>query len=341
MTGVPPGAGMTGVPPGAGMTGVPPSDLGGPPLPLPAAGYGPTPAASQVATTVGPSFTGAAGSFPIAATSFPVLAASLVANGKISSENLDVVTGGLTGTSWVPEPSPTSVIATVVSVAADGTMQIQLSVPSLNLVTPLLAYHPISASFNLDYTFFGEWTFSNQPNSDPIRFVKGVFGYETPAAAMPVSGTAAYTSAAGSSVGGYLVGEIFAANGDAIASLYGGNASLSVNFATGQISGALTNFIAHQEYGGDGYNPPWYDISIAASISGGTNKFSGATTRGSTSVPLSGTGAIGPVSTALSASAQGSINGAFYGPAAQNLGAVWTIGDSNVFAIGSFGAARH
>jgi hypothetical protein len=59
-------------------------------------------------------------------------------------------------------------------------------------------------------------------------------------------------------------------------------------------------------------------------IAAGTNKFSGATAITSTPQGLF----------TLSGSADGSINGAFYGPAAQNLGAIWTLSDGTKPAIG-------
>ncbi len=78
-----------------------------------------------------------------------------------------------------------------------------------------------------------------------------------------------------------------------------------------------------------GLNAQW-DVSVAASIAAGTNKFNGSTAV--TSAPP------GPFS--LNASASGSINGAFYGPAAQNLGAIWTLSDGTTSAIGGV-VARH
>jgi len=70
---------------------------------------------------------------------------------------------------------------------------------------------------------------------------------------------------------------------------------------------------------------PWNDVSVAGTIAMGTNKFSGTTA--ATSSP--GT----PMS--LSASATGHIDGAFYGPAAQNLGAVWSLSDGTGSALGT------
>ena len=69
----------------------------------------------------------------------------------------------------------------------------------------------------------------------------------------------------------------------------------------------------------------WNDVSFSASIGTGTNRFSGTTA--ATSAP--GTGF------SLAGSATGTINGAFFGPAAQNVGAVWTLGDGSISAIGT------
>jgi hypothetical protein len=75
---------------------------------------------------------------------------------------------------------------------------------------------------------------------------------------------------------------------------------------------------------------PWNDVSVNASIAAGTNKFTGTTAV--TSVPE------GMFS--LNSSATGSINGAFYGPAAENLGAVWTLSDGKNSAIGAVSGNR-
>jgi hypothetical protein len=75
---------------------------------------------------------------------------------------------------------------------------------------------------------------------------------------------------------------------------------------------------------------PWNDVSVNASIAAGTNKFSGTT--GVTSTPQN--------TFSLKGSAIGSINGAFYGPAAEELGAIWTLSDGTISAIGGLAARR-
>jgi hypothetical protein len=97
-----------------------------------------------------------------------------------------------------------------------------------------------------------------------------------------------------------------------------GSASFSANFGSGQVTG---NFTKMQAPG----SQAWNDVSLTASISAGTNRFNGSTA--ATSAP--GT----PIS--LSGSATGQINGAFFGPAAQNLGAVWSLSDGSGSALGT------
>jgi hypothetical protein len=62
----------------------------------------------------------------------------------------------------------------------------------------------------------------------------------------------------------------------------------------------------------------------------GTNRFRGATAVASTPSGLF----------TLSGTATGSITGAFYGPTAQNLGAIWTLSDGTTSAIGGVLAGR-
>jgi len=75
---------------------------------------------------------------------------------------------------------------------------------------------------------------------------------------------------------------------------------------------------------------PWNDVSVGAAIAAGTNRFGGTTAV--TSSPAN--------SFSLKPSAAGSVNGAFFGPAAQQLGAVWTLSDGTISALGSVTAAH-
>jgi len=93
------------------------------------------------------------------------------------------------------------------------------------------------------------------------------------------------------------------------------------------VTGSLTQM---QQWDGIPYTGPqtflpWNDVSLNASIAPGTNKFSGSTA--ATSAP--GT------AFSLAGSATGHIDGAFYGPIAQNLGAVWSLNDGRASALGT------
>jgi hypothetical protein len=149
-----------------------------------------------------------------------------------------------------------------------------------------------------------------------------LFGYETPAAAMPTTGTASFSGTADATVFKTVGGNILGTSVD-------GRADVSVNFSSGQVTGALTHM---QQF--DGLSPsgylPWNDVSLSASIATGTNRFSGSTA--ATSAPSSTFSLLG--------SATGHVDGAFYGPAAQNLGAVWSLSDGSASAIGTITAKQ-
>jgi len=167
----------------------------------------------------------------------------------------------------------------------------------------------------LSYVLLGEWgTGSNE------SITKFVFGYETPASAMPTTGKAAFSGTASATVFKPVGGMIDATN-------VWGNAALSVDFASGTLNGAFTNM---KQPDGSGGFLPWNDVSVAASIIGGTNRFSGSTA--ATSTPNTTFG--------LSGSATGDIDGAFYGPNAENLGAIWSLSDGAGSALGTVAAGR-
>jgi hypothetical protein len=99
-----------------------------------------------------------------------------------------------------------------------------------------------------------------------------------------------------------------------------GDATLQANFGAASITGSLTNMTA------DG--TPWNSVSLLGAISGGQNYFSGTTAVSSTPA--------GPSS--LNGSASGTFAGLFFGPNAQELGAVWTLFDGTSAALGTIGA---
>ena len=141
-----------------------------------------------------------------------------------------------------------------------------------------------------------------------------VTGYATPEAAVPTTGTATYNGSAQAHIvypnaqGQNGIGHDYVS----------GDASLEANFGTRHISGNLTNMTNG--------SAPWNSVSLLGAISGGN--FSGTTA--ATSEPG------GP--SALSGSATGTFAGLFFGPAAQELGAVWTLSDGTATAFGTIGA---
>lgn len=222
--------------------------------------------------------------------------------------------------------------ATLTNASSNYTMQ--LVIPSANVnatlsspVGGIVSNFPGDApTWGYSYVVLGEWGYpsSGTPLQSEAAFV---FGYETPVSAMPSSGTANYSGLADATV--------FKSVGSNTLSTYlDGNAVVSINFGSGKVTGAITQM---QQYDGLSYGGgkqegflPWNDVSLSANIAAGTNKFSGTTAV--TSAP--GT------AFSLSSSATGHIDGALYGPAAQNLGAVWSLSDGAISAFGTVGAKQ-
>src|SRR5207302_1990388 len=139
--------------------------------------------------------------------------------------------------------------------------------------------------------------------SGALDVTEFAFGYETPASAMPTNGTANFAGSADANVFKNVGTNLLHAG-------VSGNAAMSVNFGSGQVTGAFTKM---QQWDGvpssgpQGYLP-WNDVSVSASIATGTNRFSGSTA----AISAPGT------TFSLAGSATGHIDGALYGPAAQN-----------------------
>jgi hypothetical protein len=281
------GGSVIGVP---GLVGAPgPASFGAKPLP------------EQTATAGGPSFDGSSGSFG-SGDSFPLIVSSLQSTSD--------------GVSAVSSSQP----ATVSFSTSAGYTTVRLTIPALGMDVEFWNLIPLGHSlgpgeaptYGFSYVALGQWGY--QRNSD--AFSAFAFGYETPAAAMPASGSAKFS--------GWADAQVLKGTNTGILRAYvSGRADLTVNFTSGEIRGALTNM---QEIG----STPWNDVSITASILGGSNRFSGSIAAGSelnTTFSLTG-------------SAAGHIDGAFYGPNAENLGAVWSLSDGTTSALGTVGAAR-
>jgi C-lobe and N-lobe beta barrels of Tf-binding protein B len=177
---------------------------------------------------------------------------------------------------------------------------------------------------NLNYAAFGYWVVDTL--SPALTAHTGMFatGFQTPATAMPTTGSATY-SGTGNVTG--MVATI-GTGGPSAARLIG-DATLTANFLAGTVTGGFTNMTATDVT--TNASAPWNNVSVNASIVAGTSHFSGATAAASA-----------PAGTfSVTGSATGHINGGFYGPQAQELGAVWSLSDSSksAAAIGVVGAS--
>ena len=172
------------------------------------------------------------------------------------------------------------------------------------------------ATSSLSWTSYGFWDVHASTNYTNTAFTTG---YATSAAAVPTRGTATYV--------GSVIGEAFHPHASGIDGVdfyqLSGDATLQANFATGSVSGSLTNMITR---GFEGDTAPWNSVALAGSITGA--QFGG--TSMAVSAPVN--------SGSLSGGAKGTFAGMFFGPNAQELGAVWTLYDGTSSAVGSIGA---
>jgi hypothetical protein len=240
----------------------------------------------------------------------------------------------LSSTGLVPATPNQSATMTVVNMSRFS-RTLQLVVPSVNVNATIVQSNADlnpdeGVTVNLSYVALGTWGTGTdlrrawtapEWQKDITQFV---FGYETPAAAMPTSGAATFTGSA--------YANVFRPDTTVSADIIIGGASFAVDFSSGNISGVLSNW-QHAASFSAGGNPnflPWNDVSIKASIAGGTSHFSGTTSVTSNpSTPIS-----------LDGSAKGHIVGGFYGPGAEEIGAVWSLSDGTSSALGGVMGSR-
>jgi len=165
----------------------------------------------------------------------------------------------------------------------------------------------------LSWTTYGSWGAYGTATS---RIGHYVTGFATPVASVPTTGSATYKGNVAGNVWRPEAGPQFGIEGVYLS----GDATVQANFGTGALTGSLTNMYAN--------GVPWNSVSLAGTISGGQNSFSG------TSAVIS-TAAGGYL---LTSSATGTFSGLFFGPNAQELGAVWTLFDGTRAASGTIGA---
>jgi len=271
------------------------------------------PAAITPAVTAsgGPTFDGSSGSFTTN-TSFSGSATTV----QFASSGISV--------------SPNQAATVTIFDNDQGRHSYQIVIPSVNLNVTGFNMGSVGTYFwdfpgdiplaGLSYVALGTW---RQPGGFSAGVGTGttdsyfVFGYDTPANMMPTAGTATFS--------GQTAFSLYQQSGVQVLSSWGaGKANFSVDFASGNVTGAFTQQLEASSSG------PWNDVSVNASIAAGTSKFSGTTAV--TSAPA------GPF--ALKAGTTGRIDGGFYGPAAQNIGALWSLTDGTTTAVGGVAAAH-
>ena len=267
-----------------------------------------------LATQGGPSFT----TGPAPGTVFPLLQTTLV----IDSDGIDA------------DPDAN---------AAGGTATIESGALSVNLLhthAGLAGNHGFAGTPpqewlgdpNLDWTRVGYWSTGGvwDYHESPLTH-RGVFvaGYETPAGAMPTTGTATYSGTAQGSIFYPVPGSSGALVCNCGETFVRGNASFTANFGTRNLTGSLTNMTVEHPWDDGAARLAWMDVSFSSTIAG--NGFSGTTwvtAEGNSHVPLG-------------LNATGTIVGKFFGPAAQEAGAAWTLFDGTKSAIGTLSGKRN
>jgi len=282
------------------------------------ASFGSSPVPAQTATPGGSTFDGSSGSYP-SGEPFPVLSTTL--HFDPNGISADSTNQSVTVTKYSPLWQP------------GAPFEVDLSVPRFrtNVSIGLENEGESGIDDTLSYLTLGHWGTGGGPSGEYTIFL---FGYETPVNALPTGGQASFSGSASGivyvPVDGHILGNFIDFS----------KAALSVDFASGKVSGAFTQGVAYNPVPtATGSSPccangapfPWNDVSVSASITAGTARFSG--TAAVTSAPQN--------QFALKPSATGSISGALYGPAAQQLGAIWTLSDGTSSAIGRVVAVQH
>lgn len=178
----------------------------------------------------------------------------------------------------------------------------ELDLPNILCCSNTIGYAitQIAVGQGLTSSAYGLWASTlGTPTGNMGAFA---FGNLTPAASVPTTGSATFS--------GFTIGMGGAADGHSIFNLKG-NAQIIANFATQSVTTNLTN-ISASTYGASTSVP---DLTGTSSIAG--NAYAG---------PISGGGLVG------------TINGNFYGSAAQETAGVWQASGGGNAWIGSYGA---
>jgi hypothetical protein len=171
---------------------------------------------------------------------------------------------------------------------------------------------PPSGDFS--WTIYGFWNIGSTTNV-LLNQAYFVSGFETPNSGIPTTGQATFN--------GIAQGNVAQPNGANVAGAYlSGSAQLQANFATGTITGTATGMTATP--GGTTVSQPWNNLAFAGTFTQGVNGFSG--TSSVSNAPGNSFSMLG--------SATGYLTGRFFGPQAQEVGAIWNVYDGTRAAAG-------
>ena len=277
----------------------------------------PTPPTTPTNTLVPPAAASTFGGAPtLAAASTPSLTAKVWPKGTSFFLNQSVM--NITATSATPATAAEigAVMLTVIDPDVLGS-QLRFSIPARGVTAeplPLKGVKELASGgivltdmANLDYTLYGRWNYRPDITTDRNYQGYATTGYQTAPGSIPSSGSATYFGA-----GTAQVAIIQQSNPQgALGGNFTGDTTLNANFGNGALTGTLSNMKAGTE--------SWHNVGLSGTISGGTIS-------GSTSIAA---GPTLPVGFGFSANSTGTFNGAFYGPNAEEVGAVWTLTDPN------------
>lgn len=167
-----------------------------------------------------------------------------------------------------------------------------------------------SAPGEFDYQTYGTWT---RAPSDFAQLMSRSTGQATPTAALPTTGTATFT---GTARGVYTIA------GNATRQPTTADMNAAVNFGARQIAFSTANTVIGPGGAGEGARPE-LDITGTLTYAPGVNSFTGTVT-------------------APGAGLSGNANGRFYGPAAQEIGGVYSLGSPDGISgmTGGFGGKK-
>jgi hypothetical protein len=171
----------------------------------------------------------------------------------------------------------------------------------------------------LSYTAWGWWlvipsSVTNPPGPNATEFYGAwLAGYQTPGGSIPSSGSATYRGNVEGFVGGVADGPQYLTGG----------ITITADFADRSVTGQATGL----QIRGDDLPSATNDIAFSATFNPATDLFTGTTSVTSADGLFSG-------------AASGVVSGRFFGPAANEVGGVFTLSDTGHQLIASFGASR-